>query len=369
MTNKRDGGRVFKIRLLTFTLLFILAEIVLRIAGFKPGVLHNFYYQKGPVLYDSILYADEMGISHHVPGTFLFKNQKINDEGYFSDIQFTKEAIDSIKLSGKKIVMLVGDSYAEGCCADEYKNSYAGLLSHHPSFELLNFGVAGTDPLHYLLVVKKYVPILKPDLVLVNVYLGNDKMFYNRTPKPFIPVCYPVKNGAWLSSEAPIYLAPANTYFKNFNEVKSFYYTYFSLRSDQSTFFEKLIRPSIFLSRIYLYLKIKFKTRSMRYKRFNTPERPPYTYENLRQIQVYCKLFNTRVVFTSIPSPGDVIKKVDVRKKYDFLFNEIQWKTIDGLTPKDYDGRSDGNHFKNSGHKKYAIFLEDIILKELINSN
>jgi hypothetical protein len=277
--------------------------------------------------------------------------------------------MDSLRKIGKKVVLLVGDSYTNGCCPDTYQDCFASLLNESDDYEVLNFGVGGTDPLHYELVVKKYLPILKPDLVFIAVYLGNDEMAYDRTAKPNIPVCYPIKQGPWLSSEAPIHLRKANTYFKNFKEAEDFYFTYYSLWSDRSNFFEKTIRHSILLSRVYLKWKERRENKRVAAKGvlFDVPEKPPFTYNHLKEIETFCQEKNTPTLFVAIPSPADANNKINLKQKYGHLFNEITWYSkVSNLSYSDYDGRSEGNHFNNQGHLKFTQFVRPLLESKLL---
>lgn len=359
--SKPGRWKVFRIRLTIFIIFFVLAEIVLRIMGYKPGVAADFYYHSGDLVHDNVLYGDEMGITHHRQNGQFLNDQRINKEGFFSEVEYTKQAMDSLRRQGKKIVLLVGDSFTQGCCPDSYKECFAYRLNQSNKYEVLNFGVGGTDPLHYELIVKKYLPLLQPDAVMVAVYLGNDRMDYDRTPKPYIPVCYPVKNGPWLSSEAYINLAPANTYFKSFKESREFYFTYYSLRGDNARWYEKVIRPSIILSRIYLYFKISNAERTDFPELDYLPGKPPYTYEHLKTIQELCADSKTPVLFTAIESPEDIAAKVNSKKKYAYFFKELPWHLAKDIPIENYDGVNSGNHYTAVGHRKFANFARPLL--------
>jgi hypothetical protein len=365
--NIKERRLTRKFQVLIFIVLFISAELVLRIAGFKPGVLKDQFYLDEVAQWDPIMVGDEMGISHYAQkGSYSDTNlHHINSEGFLSDIEFTARVMDSIRQLGKKIVFLIGDSYTSGCCADEYSNSFAGLLTNSKEYVALNFGIGGVDPLQYELIVKKYIPLLKPDLVAIISYLGNDEMLYDKTPKAGIPYCYVVDNGHWISSEYPTHYNKANTYAKNFEEAKKFYYEYYSLRSKQSNFFERLIRPSIILSRMYLFAKIMTRRISMKDDLTELVEKPPFSYNHFKGLKDFCDSTSTPVIFTGIPTASDILEKVNVTVKYEHFFNEIEWKTPLNLKTSDYDGMSIKSHFDNSGHAKFAKFLHPQIMKQL----
>ncbi|MDG1332098.1 MAG: glycosyltransferase [Crocinitomicaceae bacterium] len=362
---KESKLKVWKTRLIIFLVLFLIAEIGLRLVGFKPGIIEDFYYHRGEVEYDSLLYGDEVGITHMVQGAEVIEGGELNSEGFFSSVEFTPESVAAIRKSGKKVVMLIGDSFTQGCCADNYGASFAHILNQSDEYAVLNFGIAGADPVQYRLIVEKYAPILKPDLILVAVYGGNDILEYDRTPKPFVPLSYPIKNGPWLNSEGPIFLTEKGTYFKNFDEAKAHYFEYFSLWSDESSFFEKTIRYSVILSRPYLKLKTKRRFKEIEHQMPESMERMPYSQQNLDSLNSTALSLEIPVVFSLIPSPSDVQTKLNLEKKYDFVFDELSYSFPSGLKAEDYDGLQDGNHFNNQGHQKYADFLATLIEAKL----
>lgn len=358
---KESKLSIWKKRIAVFAVLFLVAEIALRTVGFKPGVIEDFYYHRGAVVYDSLLYGDEVGITHAVDGQALIFKGEINAEGFFSSVEYTPASMALIRSSGKKIVMLIGDSYTQGCCADSYDLSFAQLLNQSGEYEVLNFGIAGADPVQYRLIVEKYAPILKPDLIVVAVYGGNDIMEYDRTPKPFVPLSYPIKNGPWLNSEGPIYLTKQGTYFKNFSEAKAHFFDYFSLWSDDAGFFEKMIRHSIILSRPYMKYKTKRRFEEIKDQMPVQLDHMPYSRQNLDALSKIAANQNIPVQYALIPSPSDVSSNTNLRKKYDFVFGNNPYAVPSKLNINDYDGAADGNHFNNQGHYKYTAFLRKLI--------
>lgn len=360
-TQKESKLSIWKKRLVIFIVLFIIAELGLRVVGFKPGVIDDFYYYRGDIVYDSLLYGDEVGITHVLDGSPLLEGAQINTEGFVSTIEFTPESVEIIRKSGKKVVMLIGDSYTQGCCADHINASFAQLLNQSDQYAILNFGIPGADPLQYRLIVEKYAVELKPDLILVAVYGGNDIMEYDRTAKPFVPLSYPIKNGPWLNSEGPIYLTEQGTYFKSFEEARAHYFEYFSLWSDESYFYEKLVRYSVILSRVYLVWKTKMQFEKIKFQMPKSLERQPYSYQNLISLKTTANELGIPTVFSLIPSPTDVQNNVDLKKKYDFVFEKIPYHFPTSLSAMDYDGLSNANHFRNQGHRKFADFLSTLI--------
>ncbi|MBL1280254.1 MAG: glycosyltransferase [Fluviicola sp.] len=364
---KEESGRtIWRQRFFIFLILFLIAEIGLRMVGYKPGVIEDFYFHAGEVRYDSLLYADEVGITHIIPDKALILNGKVNKQGFFSSIEYTSESIDLVRKSGKKVIMLIGDSYTQGCCADEYSGTFAYLLNQPEEYEVLNFGIPGADPVQYRLIVEKYVPLLKPDLIVVAVYGGNDILEYDRSAKPFVPLAYPIENGPWLNSEGPIYLTEQGTFFSTFDEAKGHYFQFFSLWGDESSFFEKTIRYSVILSRPYLKLKTKLRYEEVKNQMPEKFDNPVFSMENLVSLNNFATSYKVPVLFTLIPPPSDVIANIDLHRKYDFVFGQLKYIIPSNLEIENYDGVEDANHFNNQGHQKYASFLKTLIEAKLL---
>ena len=96
---------------------------------------------------------------------------RINSRG-FKDVEFTTE-----KAPGTIRVVALGDSFTYG--AVPYDHTYVTLLKKalHERFgnvELLNMGIPGTGPRDYLELFATEAAPLRPDVVVVSVFLGND---------------------------------------------------------------------------------------------------------------------------------------------------------------------------------------------------
>lgn len=360
---KESRKKIWLTRLVIFIALLIVAEIGLRIIGYKPKVLINWAYMPNKIVNDSMLYADEFGITHYVKGKHYKPDTKINDQGFIGNFNYDSSTVNTIRLNeNKKVVMAIGDSFLDGCCSDSTANSYAGYLSNKNEYVFLNYGVAGTDPLQYKLIVEHFAPEIKPDIIMLNVYLGNDIMPYDRTPKPFMPACYIPKGSAWLNSEPPTRLAPPNTVLKDFNSAIEFYQSWYTLKGKNRNPILKFLGNSILFSKAYLGIEHNIRLFRHRKDVYYTPKNPPYTYNNLKWIAEYAKANKIKLLVVAIPTPADVRKKVNLKEKYGYCFNEIPWTYNELMTKNDYDGKKVGNHFNNKGHKKMATYLHDLIL-------
>jgi len=83
------------------------------------------------------------------------------------------------KPPGTYRIAALGDSFTEALDVDVDK-SYTALLegmlteSHKTPYQIYNFGISGAGSTHELLTYTKYAAAYNPDMVLWQVYLGND---------------------------------------------------------------------------------------------------------------------------------------------------------------------------------------------------
>jgi hypothetical protein len=76
-------------------------------------------------------------------------------------------------------IVVYGDSFVHAYYS-ELEHTFAARLEHYlaerlgPGVEVVNAGVSGYGPDQELLKMERELPVLKPDLVLVGVYSGND---------------------------------------------------------------------------------------------------------------------------------------------------------------------------------------------------
>jgi hypothetical protein len=84
-------------------------------------------------------------------------------------------------------IAALGDSFAVGP-AVPYQVNYLKLLERKlGNVEILNFGVAGTGPREYLLILRHDVWRFHPDCVLLSIFVGNDITEELATPRKLDP--------------------------------------------------------------------------------------------------------------------------------------------------------------------------------------
>jgi hypothetical protein len=364
--SKRKAWRIkFKI----FFIGFLFLEIALRCFGFRAGTSINaLRYQENPI-YEERFVSDEKGINHLNPNAKnLMLGTVINHQGFRGSFDYTKKVVDSIRLKTKKeIIMIIGDSFVEGCCADTVTNSFPDLLNRDPRYCVLNFGVAGTDPTQYLLVAEKYVKELKPDKVIITFYFGNDIFSFYRKPSPGTPLTFPFKDNLWLFSCTDNNISLKNNYtLKNPDEAFEFYIDNYTLFGSNRNFLEKVISYSVCFSKLYLAVEHKLSQRKwVKIKSklgIKSPESPEkITNDILTNIKSACYSAEVPVIFVGIPSPKEASKGNALKYQYPLMLKGLNIYMPEGFSLNDYDGKSIGNHFNNEGHKKYAEFLKGLL--------
>ncbi|MCC6371088.1 MAG: SGNH/GDSL hydrolase family protein [Bacteroidia bacterium] len=358
----------FKVQFIIFLVLFLLAEIVLRVMGMKSGTLIDDFGIEDHPQYMKRFVSDEMGINHIYPNAeTLMLGTVINEQGFRGKFDYTKASVDSIrKYTGRKIVMIVGDSYVEGCCADTMKNSFPDLLANGPRYEVLNFGVSGTDPIQYDLIVKKYAKELRPDIVLVVVYFGNDFLTYDRKPTPGTPLTFPFKKNKWIYAIATNHLSKEVNYaFKTSDEAYDFYMQHYTLRGKDRNWFQKTISHSVIISKLYLFAEHKIKKYEWdKIAPTTLVDVNEITHKRFKSIQKECDSLSIPCVFAGIPMPTEGTEGSALKTKYKNFFQEVPYNVPTNFSEKDYDGTDMANHFNNNGHKKYAEFLLNLLDKK-----
>ncbi len=358
---KPETKKRIKIQFLIFVILFLIAEIVLRIFGMRAGTLIDELKIEDNPHYMPRFLCDEMGINYLDPkGTTFMLGTVINKQGFRGKFDYTPASVDSVrKYTKRKIIMLVGDSYVEGCCADTVTNSFPDVLGRSPKYEVLNFGVSGTDPLQYELVTRKYLKALKPDHLFVAIYFGNDFLTVTREPNPGSPLTFPFHKNKWIYGLANSNLSKKSNYcFKTPEEAYSFFIKHYTMRGPNRNWFQKTLSHSVIISKLYLFTEHYLKTKE--YQRMNPGMVIDFysiTYANIKNIKACCDSVNIPCTFVGIPAPKESEEGASLNTKYNLHFKDIPYYVPANLTCEDYDGKSAANHFNNKGHKKYADFL------------
>lgn len=321
----------------------VVIEFTLRAMGYMPGDIKPNWYNFKPVetlqpdlnfrtTYDGLLIADS--INNAKFGTH------INEAGFRSP-DFTR--LDTLK----KKVLLIGDSFTYGMSATPIEGRcFADILRNETNYEVINTGIPAADPVQYEQIANKYIPILKPDYVLVMFFMGNDLMKYDRPIVPGEPYCYFTNAGALLADID-------GKHFKNVNEIYDYILKGKYYLGAPKNIAEKIIAKSALLSRLY---SVRFRIQEkIEYERMinNTAITKKY----LASIKSICIANHVPVKFVLIPEikeAGWPLEKY-VTKYADILLDsnlKNDWVMFENRK-SNFNNYPDA-HLNNEGHRFYA---------------
>lgn len=282
-------------------------------------------------------------------GIVYYLSHPVNADG-FRSIPFRNYR------SGKKKVLLLGDSFTWGFSAKNLYSSFADNLLAK-GYAVYNTGITATDPVQYQQIAKKYVPVLKPDVVVMNVYLNNDIQYYYRKPIPYIPQLIPSNGGLLQTSFEGITLStPDSVYAVISNNVKipvenSWFHRLCSYTSTTTLIWRvlaKFHRVNEHSNKYNFIWDAAVKTRTVQ----------PDVNERVRVVQKLCDENGAKLLVCVIPYMNQV-GLLTGPSAFKFLFDSIPYH-LSPVSKKGYQKGYDG-HFNDEGHKEYAEFLDSLM--------
>jgi hypothetical protein len=342
----RSQRIIFQVSFVLAGCIFI--EIALRFMGYQPGDLKPNWLWFKPV--DSLyvihdFYTNEKGIQV-ADKSYWAGRLEINSEGFrgkeFSQLDSTHEK-----------VMFIGDSFTWGLSANPLNSSFCDILQRKEPYNIINLGIPAADPAQYCRIAETYIPQLKPDLVFVVFYAGNDIMINDRKLEPYKGDFYWTNAGAIETEiDGCHFSSPQEAYKYLVNEK---YY----LRKPRH-WYESLINKSALLSRLY---SVKFRIKEkLDYERARKDSH--ITAKYLHRIKAVADENHVAVKFLFIPERKDAGESEEhYRSRYASLMADDSLKA-DWLVPtpekKHYVPDPDG-HLNNSGHSYYAAYIEKFL--------
>ncbi len=294
-------------------------------------------------VYHSLLTKDSSHLSEQEKAILQFVHCPINEDG-FRSIAFKQYTTD------KPVILLLGDSFTWGHSASAKSNSFSDILLAR-GYIVYNTGISGADVAQYLAVAKKYLPILKPDIVIANFYLGNDITYYKRDPEPYAPLFFSTNAGNLMS-------CLNGKYFKNPQSAYKGYLNQWQIPENKSIFNRIMAKTVITTLTWRLLLKLNFvdygysETDKYYNEALIRKYNYPYCNKELEQIKEITKQNNARFILSCLPEVYTFT--FNTKKDFPDLFNGLDYIEM-SATRNDYN-TTDG-HFNNKGHSRYADFL------------
>lgn len=273
----------------------------------------------------------------------------INTDG-FRSIEFKEYNVSNPS------VLLLGDSFTWGHSTTNKTNSFADELLAK-GYVVYNTGITATDPAQYLAIAKKYIPKLNPDFVIVNFYMGNDVVYFNRKPMAYKPLYYYTNAGVLMA-------CPQGVYFDTMEETYNFTKNSLNLPSDKNQFnwlCSKTVIGTFFwriLSHFYLVdnENAEFKNYYEQVELMKTDLPSNIEINEIQQLAVQYHSTFYLSVFPDINNFGNWVKPEDIPG----LFDTLPYLIAD-FKKSDYD--LSNNHLNDSGNYKYARFLDSLMSK------
>ncbi len=316
-----------------------ISEYALRVGGKAPGYIPA--YGLIPVEHLKVrkpieFIADKEGVfkanlNKEWPEEFL-----INSDG-FRSIEFKNYKTD------KKKILFLGDSYTWGSGASPITESFVDIVSRS-GYVVFNTGIPGTGPIQYEYLAEKYVPFLKPDIIIIMFCMRNDFDF----PHPLLPYknLWHVTNAGWLYArdDDGNYLSPEDAYYLHNAKI------YGEKTKFQQSFNKTVIGTYFYTALSKLRDRISGGSHQDEMKHNQDVAR-----QALQRIQELAHANKAEFSLFIIPVKPQLInnERFSIKRNY-HVFKNLSPFVPDFLTKEDY--REDG-HFNNSGNQKYAEFI------------
>jgi lysophospholipase L1-like esterase len=279
-----------------------------------------------------------------------YTKHPLNTDG-FRGIEFKQY------VTAKKKILLLGDSFTWGHSTQNKTNSFADLLVAK-GYVVYNTGISGADPAQYLAVAKKYVPLLKPDYVVVNFFMGNDIQYYKREVKPYMPIHYSC-------NASNLIACPNGIYFANQHQAYDFVKAHYHI--PQRSWFDKacsLTATGTLLWKVMAKFNFHVSTIPVQYENYwKETERYksdlPVCNNELQELERLCKASNAGFILIAMPElRGGRFINPD---KVPHLFDSLPFSLPATITINDYDA---GNgHYNEEGQRKHAEYIDGLIRK------
>lgn len=328
------------------TLIVSGVELFLRLRGEKP--YSNVEFVKNLIVSDTFI-TDNEGVFKANHRSKNWPEGLINSDG-FRGIEFKEH-----KRAQKKILFL-GDSFTWGNNAKPIHNCFVDLVAKN-GYIAYNTGIPAVGPKQYSYLAKKYVPLLKPDIIAVMFCMEND--FYD--------------NVHMLPNKSPVYVTNAG-WIRGFDRKGNFFpsaqeaYDYYigngtktdKIRTEGSVI-KSVLKKTMIGRKVLSLLGPKNEQSELS---DNQEVTDPTTVINTKDINIEClnrikkisEKYNAEFKLFIIPvHPKLEASHNSIKENLPFL-SHLNPLVPEFITINDYNKLPDG-HFNNSGHLKYAKFI------------
>lgn len=323
----------------------LMAEIVLRLAGDIPGFLgprpgeYLALRAVNRLVVEDTFYTDETGLFRAKPGPLR------NDPAVIINAEGFRGAPFRQAPPGKTSVLFVGDSFVWGASARPLSESFVDRVAR-AGYHCWNTGIPGADPNQYALLAKRYVPRLRPDVVVVVFYMANDVMHERIELKPF-QNRYHVTNAGWLNSFLD------GEYIGDAQQTYDYYLLRYCIPAGRFRWLYASTAIGTRLYRLSHQHEVPPLVQERQRRQQARWQERPVSHEYLEEIRELCRQHGARFLLVVIPQHDRIGE--DLAQAHPGLFRDLPWSSPD-LRRSDYNEWPDG-HLNNEGHRKVAEFV------------
>jgi hypothetical protein len=284
-----------------------------------------------------------------------YVERPFNSEG-FRSIPFENDTTDG------RGVLLIGDSFVYGLRARPFHASfYDNLLAM--GHRVYAAGIPGTNPAQYAAIAAKYVPILRPGLVIMCFYEGNDYMAHPWIPRAGEPHEHLTNAGFFQSAPYGKYLSPKDAY--------DYYLTLSSVPPSESTFNELMARTRISTLLWEQLMNLGVVNNNAADSSLaliparEEEEVLSFTADALSDFDSICGIHGVSAIYVLIPDHGNSVSqgKDNVRsdlEKASRAFRGLRIHSPANLL-RSLDYAKGDSHLNTSGSLKFSLYLDSII--------
>jgi lysophospholipase L1-like esterase len=294
------------------------------------------------------LHAESIYLTAHEKEMLRYSTSPINEEG-FRSISFKSGD------TTRKKILLLGDSFTWGHDTESKLSSFADLLLQK-GYWVYNTGISGADVPQYLAVAKRYIPVLKPDVVIVNFFLGNDVQHYPRKVEPHRPFHY-------MTSASNLIACPNGIYFENAQEAYDFVCSHYKI--PLTSWFNRFCATTALGTAGFMALKrynlvnaevSAYKEYWKQAAALYSPE--PYCNQELSDIKKLCEQSGSKFILIAIPEQRG--KQLITPKQIPLLFRNLKYHIPD-VSLKNYNPAN--GHYNESGHNIHAELINRLVIE------
>lgn len=332
----------------------VVVEVVLRVFGFQPGFVGAYpweYLAMKPVeelVETPEYYVNEEGIFRANP-EFVHESYAILNADGFRSIPFDTHAV-----AGKRRILWIGDSFTWGGSAEPLTESFVDLTARETGWACYNAGIPGAGPSHYAKTGEKYIPLLRPDDVVVVCYMAND-VLYEYQPVGPNQNPFHITNAGWMAAYMD------GLYLETPQIAYDYYIRKFSIPDQDEKLMNRVCSWTSLSTRLWHLIAwigwvdrydAELQTELNAYEASKLTN--PVTEEYLLKIRAASDAVGANFHLFVIQVHSHLAENIE--ETHPGLFVELDYQFCPELTRGDYHEWPNG-HLKNSGHQKFADFL------------